>query len=474
MWKRDKNMTEGKILPQLLMFSLPIMLTTIVQQLFNTADTMVVGRWGGDTPEACELALAAVGACGSLSSLLITLFMGLSVGAGVMVSHAVGAKEYKKIHTVVHTAITTAAICGVLIGAVGIIFARPLLNWLDTPEAVMDQAVLYMRAYFSGIPAMMVYNYCASMLRSTGDSTRPLFFLTIAGVVNVGLNLVMVIGFHQGALGVGVATAASQYVACAMILVYMRRGDGLCRFKFRHLRLHFPTLKQMLAIGIPSGIQHSMFAIGNVVMQSAVNSLNSTAVLSGSSIASTVGTYPQAIGGGFEQSVQVFVGQNVGAKKTERLRKGVLCGALLIVGVTIPLNIILNLCSGPILGIFTPDNQAVLDFAKQKLLINSMCYFLAHLGNMFAYTLIGMGKPKLSMILSIFSICGVRILWIYTVFAVFHYPLVIFASFGVSWLVNTIVQGIFYAVERRRLAKKWALSEPSPEQPLSVEAESAQ
>ena len=470
MKKTKVDMTQGSIWRAILIFAFPVMLTTIIQQLFNTADTMVVGRWGGATPEACEIALAAVGACGSISSLLITLFMGFSVGAGVLVSHAVGAKEYEKIRTVVHTAISTAALCGVLIGVMGIIFARPLLAWLDTPEAVMDQAILYMRAYFAGIPAMMIYNYCAAMLRSSGDSTRPLFFLSVSGVVNVVLNLIMVLVFHQGALGVGVATAASNYVACAMVLVYMRRSGGVCCFQFRRLTLHFPTLKKMLAIGIPSGIQHSMFAIGNVVMQSAVNSLNSTAVLSGSSIASTVGVYPQAIGGGFEQAVQVFVGQNVGAKNVERIRKGVRTGALLIIAVTLPLNIVLNLVSGPLLGLFAPDNAAVLDFAKDKFLINSMCYVFAHLGNMFGYGLISMGKQRVAMMVSIFSICGVRILWIYTVFAAFHYPLVIFASFGVSWIVNTIAQGIFYHIERERLKKRWALENaptPNPDE-LSV------
>lgn len=446
-------MTQGKILRSLLIFSFPIMLTTIIHQLFNTADTIVVGRWGGDTPEACEIAISAVGACGPLSSLLITLFMGLSVGAGVLVSHAVGAKETEKIHTIVHTAITTAAICGVLIGVVGFVFARPLLLMLDTPEVVMDQAVLYMRAYFCGIPAMLIYNYCAAILRSTGDSTRPLLFLSVSGVVNVVLNFVMVLIFRQGALGVGVATAVSQYVACFMILMYLRRGDGACRFEWKCLKIHFTTLKKMLAIGIPSGVQSSMFAIGNVVMQSAVNSLNSTAVISGSSIASNIGTYPQAVGGAFVQATQVFVGQNAGAKNVDRIRKGVLRSALLIVAVTLPMNIILNLISRPIIEVFAPDNLEVVEFAKIKLIVNSMFYFLAHLGDMMAGAMYGMGKSTRPMLGSICSICGVRILWVYTVFAHFHYPLVIFAAYGVSWFVNTLVQGTLFIIEWRKMKK---------------------
>lgn len=458
MSKRKMDMTQGNILRQLIVFAFPIMLTTIIHQLFNTADTVVVGRWGGETPEACEIAISAVGACGSLSSLLITMFMGLSVGAGVLVSHSVGAKDYGKIRTIVHTAITTAAFCGILIGVVGFVFARPLLLMLDTPEAIMDQAVLYMRAYFCGMPAMLVYNYCASMLRSTGDSARPLFFLSVSGGVNVVLNLVMVLIFRQGALGVGVATAASQYVACFMILFYMRRGDTACRFEWKKLTVHFPTLRRMMAIGIPSGVQSSMFAIGNVVMQSAVNSLNSTAVISGSSIASNIGSYPQAVGGAFVQATQVFVGQNAGAKNIDRIRKGVLSSALLIVGITLPMNIVLNLVSRPIIETFAPNNLAVVEFAKLKLMVNSMFYFLAHLGDMLAGAMFGMGKSTRPMFSSICSICGVRIFWVYTVFAHFHYPLVIFAAYGVSWFINTLVQSTLFTIEWKRMKKNEAKS----------------
>ncbi|MBR2353817.1 MAG: MATE family efflux transporter, partial [Clostridia bacterium] len=398
MAKIKMDMTQGKILPQLMKFSLPIIATSIIHQLFNTADTIVVGRWGGATPEAREIAISAVGACGALSSLLITFFMGLSVGAGVVVSHAVGAKQYEKIQKTVHTSILTATICGFLLAFVGFVFADPLLRFMDTPDSIMEQSILYMRAYFCGIPAQLIYNYGAAMLRSTGDSTRPLIFLSTAGVVNVVLNLVMVLGFEQGALGVGVATAASQWVSCLMLLVYLMRSDGYCRFSWRKLKFHLPTLKSVLAIGIPSGIQSSMFAIGNAVMQTALNSFNSSVYVSGSSISSNVGTYTQLICGGFVQAIQVFVGQNTGAKKMERIRQGVKVSLLVTVLSSIVLNAILNLVSGPILELFAPGNTEVIEFAKIKLLVNSSCYFLAHWGDLYAVSLRGMGKSTVPMI----------------------------------------------------------------------------
>ena len=456
MAKVKMDMTKGKIFPQLFWFALPIMATSIIHQLFNTADTIVVGRWGGATPEAREIALSAVGACGPLNSLLITFFMGLSVGAGVVVSHAVGAKHYGQIKKTIHTSISIATISGIFLAIIGFVFARPLLAWLDTPDAIIDQSVLYMRAYFCGIPAQLIYNYCAAILRSIGDSKRPLLFLSVSGVVNFLLNLVMVLGFHQGALGVGVATAVSQWVACIMVLFYMAHLDGECRFEWRQLGIHLPALKKILLIGIPTGIQQSMFAIGNTVMQSALNSFNSSVYVSGSSISSNVGTYSQLIVGGFEQSAQVFVGQNTGAKNIKRIRKGVKVSAILIFVSAIVLNTVLNLFSKPILELFAPGNPAVVEFAQLKLLVNSAFYFAAHLGNLYAGSIRGMGKSTLPMIVSILGICGVRILWIYTVFVWIRHPLTIFFAYAASWLITFVAQWILYQRVRKKMEQQWA------------------
>ena len=449
------NMTEGSILPKLIRFAIPLILTALIQQLFNTADTIVVGRWGGDTPEAREIALSAVGACGPLVSALITFFIGLSAGAGVMVSHAVGAKEDDTIDKTVHTAITLATVCGVVLASLGFIFARPLLALMSTPDAVMDQATLYIRAYFIGIPAQLIYNYSAAMLQATGDSTRPLFFLTTAGAVNVILNLVMVIGLKQGALGVGVATAVAQWISCLMILFYMMRGNGFCKLSVRKLRFHLGTLKRVLSLGVPSGVQNSMFAIGNLVMQVALNSFNNTVYVSGSSIGSNVGSYTQLICGGIVTAVYVFVGQNTGAKNIDRIRRCVRLSAIMITISAIVMNTVLNLVSGPILSLYAPNNPEVVKFAQLKLLVNSSFYFAAHLEGLYGYTMRGMGKSTLPMIVSVAGICGVRILWINTVFVWIRHPLTIFFAYAASWSITFVVQFILYQRLQKRMGREW-------------------
>ena len=462
------DMTQGSIFPKLIKFALPVIATSIIHQFFNTADTIVVGRWGGDTPEAREMALSAVGACGPLASMIITFFVGLSAGAGVMVSHAVGAKQDKKINKTVHTAILLAALSGVLLALFGFVFARPLLALMNTPDAVMDQAVLYMRAYFVGIPAQLIYNYSAAMLQATGDSTRPLFFLTTAGVVNVILNLVMVLGFEQGALGVGVATAAAQWVSCFMILGYMIRGKGFCRLSLKKLRFHLPTLRGILSLGVPAGVQNSMFAIGNVVMQAALNSFNNTVYVSGSSVASNVGSYTQLVCSGMITAAYVFIGQNTGAKNIERIRKCMRISMITITVTAIVLNGILNLISTPILSLFAPNNPEVVEFAKIKLLVNSSFYFVAHLESLHGSAMRGMGKSTLPMIVSVAGICGVRVLWIYTVFAWIRHPLTIFFAYGASWSITFIVQFILFQRLQKKMALKWQNEETARLQEANV------
>lgn len=456
MAKVKMDMTEGSILPKLIRFALPVIATSLIQQLFNTADTIVVGRWGGETPEACEIALSAVGASTPLVSLLINFFVGLSVGAGIIVSHAVGAKEEYKVKKTLHSSVLLAMLFGALLAVCGFVFAPPLLEWMDTPEAVMDQAILYVRAYFIGVPAQLIYSYSAAMLQATGDSTRPLLFLSTAGAANVILNLVMVIGFHQGALGVGVATALSQWLSCIMILWYMTRTDGLLKLDWRCLKIHFPTLGRILAMGVPAGVQNSMFAIGNLVMQVALNSFDSSVYVSGSSISSNVGSYTQLICGGLVTAAYVFVGQNTGAKNIDRIRRCMRVSFVTITVSALVLNGILNLVSEPILTLFAPNNPEVVKFARIKLLINSSFYVMLHLEGLYGNAMRGMGKSMLPMIVSVVGICGVRVLWIYTVFVWIRDPLTIFFAYGASWSVTFVVQFILYRRLQRKMGEKWA------------------
>jgi putative MATE family efflux protein len=449
------DMTEGRILPLLIRFALPTMATSVINQLFNTADTIVVGRWGGATPEACEIALSAVSACGPLVGMIITFFMGLSVGSGIMVSHAVGAKEDHTVKKTVHTSVTLATLCGIFLGVLGFIFARPLLVLMETPDSVIDQAVLYMRAYFIGIPAQLIYSYCSAMLQATGDSTRPLFFLSTAGVINVILNLIMVIGFGQGALGVGIATAASQWVSCIMILIYMLKTSGLLKLQIRHLTIEAEPFKDILRLGVPAGIQNSMFAIGNLVMQVALNSFNSSIYVSGSSIASNVGSYTQLICGGFCTAAYVFIGQNAGARNMPRIRECMRTATVTVSVMAIVLNGLLNIISVPLLTLFAPNNPEVVEFARIKLIVNSSFYITAHLEGLYGSAIRALGKSTLPMIVSVAGICGVRVLWINTVFVWIRHPLTIFFAYGASWTVTFIVQAILYRRLQKKLGSVW-------------------
>jgi putative MATE family efflux protein len=449
------DMTKGRILPLLIRFALPAMATSVIHQLFNTADTIVVGRWGGATPEACEIALSAVSACGPLVSMIITFFLGLSVGSGIMVSHAVGAGEDRAVKKIVHTSVTLATLFGILLGILGFCFARPLLVLMETPHSIIDQAVPYMRAYFLGIPAQLIYSYCSSMLQATGDSTRPLIFLSTAGVVNVLLNLVMVLGFGQGALGVGIATAASQWVSCTMILVYMLKTSGLLKLQPRQLTLESATLKQVLRLGVPAGIQNSMFAIGNLVMQVALNSFNSSVYASGSSIASNVGAYTQLICGGFCTAAYVFVGQNTGAKNMPRIRECMKTSTLTISALAIVLNGLLNIVSLPLLTLYAPGNPEVVEFARIKLVVNSTFYIMGHLEGLYGSAIRALGKSTLPMIVSVAGICGVRVLWINTVFVWIRHPLTIFFAYGASWTITFIVQAILYRRLQKKIGAAW-------------------
>ena len=451
------DMTEGKILPLLTRFALPTMATSVINQLFNTADTIVVGRWGGDTPEACEIALSAVSACGPLVGMIITFFVGLSVGSGIMVSHAVGAKEDHTVKKTLHTSVTLATLFGIVLGVLGFIFARPLLVLMETPDSVIDQAVLYMRAYFVGIPAQLIYSYCAAMLQATGDSTRPLFFLSTAGVINVLLNLVMVLGFGQGALGVGIATAASQWVSCLMILIYMMKTSGLLKLKLRDLTIEAAPFKEILRLGVPAGIQNSMFAIGNLVMQVALNSFNSSVYVSGSSIASNVGSYTQLICGGFCTAAYVFIGQNTGARNMPRIRECMKTATLTVSVMAITLNGLLNIISVPLLTLFAPNNPEVVEFARIKLIVNSSFYIMGHLEGLYGSAIRALGKSTLPMIVSVAGICGVRVLWFNTVFVWIRHPLTIFFAYGASWTVTFIVQAILYRRLQKQLGAEWEM-----------------
>ena len=450
--KRKQDLTEGPILSKIILFSLPLIATAVLQQLFNTADTVVVGRWGGDTPEACETALAAVGSCGALTNLIIQLFFGLSVGSGVCVAHDIGAKRYGDVSKTVHTSVIAALVSGTAVTVFGLLMARTLLTLMKTDPMVLDEAVPYMCAYFCGMPANMLYNYCASMLRSSGDSMRPLAFLSVAGVANVLLNLVMVLIFRTGALGVGVATAASQWISCILIVAYMMRYDGPCKIELSKLRIDPQKLKKITVIGLPAGIQGTLFGLSNTLIQSSINSFGKV-VVAGNTAASNLDSYVYVTQNAMYHAALTFVGQNMGAKRYDRLKKCIfycICVGL-VIGVT--MGGALYLFGRPLLSIYAPDNSAVVDAGMSRLSIMGVFYFLCGFMEVGTGTLRGLGKSIAPMLISLLGSCVFRIIWIYTVFALFPTLTVLYISYPISWILTAAAHHILCYITIKKLPK---------------------
>lgn len=451
--RKKRDFTTGPMFVNIILFTLPVIATGILQLLFNTADTFVVGNWGGDSPEAREASLAAVGSCGALTNLIVGLFLGLSVGAGVTVAHAIGAKNDREVSKTVHTSVVISLVCGAIVTVVGIVFARPLLVMMETPSNVLDEAVPYMRAYFCGMIAHMLYNYCAAILRSAGNTTGPLLFLTVAGVVNVILNLIMVLGFHAGAMGVGVATAASHWVSCILVVLYMMRMDGPCKIELKKLRISMPQLKKMILIGLPAGIQSILFSISNVMIQTSINSFGSTAVIAGNTAASNLDCYVYQAQNGLYHTALTFVGQNLGANKYHRVKKSILYSLLCACVVGLVLGTTVFAFGRPLLSIFN-DSPAVIDAGMVRLTFLCLPYFLCGAMEVGSGVLRGLGKSMTSMIISLIGACALRLLYIATIFQTFHTAKVLYLSYPLSWILTTVALFLFAFIELRRWKRK--------------------
>ncbi|MBO7273506.1 MAG: MATE family efflux transporter [Clostridia bacterium] len=435
-----KDLTEGNIFRQIILFALPLIATSVLQLLFNTADTIVVGRWGGDTEAEREIALAAVGSCGAIIHLVVNVFLGLSVGAGVCVAHGIGAKEFDDVEKTLHTAVFTALIGGVLVTAIGFIFAPQLLGLIGIESSILPEAILYMRAYFCGMPAALLYNYCAAMLRASGDTARPLGFLTIAGIANVLFNLMMVLVFKTGALGVGVATAISNWVSCALIVLFMLKTEGPCHLDVKKIAIHKEPLKKILKIGLPAGIQSSLFSISNVIIQSALQSFQSATVIAGHTAASNIQGYVYTVMNSTAQSSMNFTGQHVGAKKWKRLKTVVLCHYGLVFGFGISIGWTMYLFGRPLLNIFTPGNTGAIEVGMINLAIIGLTYFICGGLDVGSYTMRGFGKSLVPTLISLIGACALRIVWIYAVFYPF-YPdnlTVLYLSYPITWIITAV------------------------------------
>ena len=435
---RTMDMTQGRLLTQVLVFALPIMLSGILQLLFNAADTIVVGRFAGNE------ALAAVGSVGSLNNMIISLFIGLSVGANVLVARYTGSRNDRAVSDTVHTSVLLSLVGGVLLMIIGVALARPLLELMGSPEDVIDLAVLYVRIIFLGMPVQMLYNFCAAILRAVGDTQRPLYYLTIAGVVNVLLNLVFVILFHLSVAGVALATIISQAISALLVTRALLNMEGPTRLFLNRLRIHPGKLREIIRIGLPAGIQSSVFSLSNVVIQFSVNSFGSV-VIAGNAASSNVGNFVYQAMNTFQQAITCFAGQNIGARKPRRIVSAMKVCMFWAVSFGLVLGMLSCVFGTQLLSLFSAD-PAVIAAGMERQIIVCAPYFLCGMMDVMTGALRGIGYSLLPMIVSILGACAFRLFWVFTVFAAYPTLPCLMLSYPVSWLLTFSVLLVIFLV----------------------------
>ena len=442
----EMNMCEGPLAGKMLIFTIPLMFSGILQLLFNAADTIVVGRYAGSQ------ALAAVGSTTSLINLLVNMFMGLSVGANILISRYYGAKREEDIRETVHTSITVAALGGVLLAVLGNTFAKPLLVLMGSPADVVDLAVIYVKIYFMGMPVIMVYNYGAAILRAIGDTKRPLYYLTIAGVVNVILNLFFVVKLEMSVAGVALATVISQCVSVALLLRCMCQMEGSCRLELKKLGIHKEKAVLLLRHGLPAGLQGSVFSFSNVLIQSSINSFGSIA-MAGSSAAANIEGFIYTAMNSFQQTALCFTSQNLGGGKHDRITKVLRNSILMVSFVGIVMGCGCYLFGEELLSVYSSDPE-VISYGLIRFRWIGIPYFLCGIMDALVGMLRGLGYAIVPMAVSIIGACGFRIVWIATVFARFHSLDVLFSSYGISWILTGGTHFICFMIVWGRLKKK--------------------
>lgn len=440
------DMTHGPLLGKLIIFTIPIILSGVLQLLFNAADVIVVGRFAG------EASLAAVGSTNSLINLMTNLFIGMSVGANVCAAQFYGAGQEKDVKKTVHTSVAFSIICGFVLIFIGLFLAKPILEIMGSPEDVIGLATLYVRLYFLAMPAIMLYNFLAAILRAAGDTTHPLIFLTVAGVINVILNLILVIVFNMGVAGVAIATVTSNYISCGMLVVFFTKQEDALKLNFSKVKIDRKILNRIIRIGLPAGIQGTVFSLSNVVIQSAINSFG-TAVIAGSSAASSIEGFVYVSMNSVSQTCVTFVGQNYGAGDEKRVRRVILecLGIVTVVGLV--LGNLAYTFSAPLLGIYTDSADAI---AAGTLRLFWVCcpYFLCGIMDSLTGGLRGLGKSTVPMIVSLIGACATRLIWIATYFQINRTQSVLFFSYPGSWLLTLTAHTICLTIVYRSWVRR--------------------
>lgn len=442
------DMCDGPILSKMLRFSLPLMLSSVLQLLFNAADVVVVGQFAGDN------SLGAVGCTGSLVNLLVNLFIGLSVGANVMAARHFGAKQEDRLSKTVHTSMVISIVSGLILTIVGIVFARDLLELMDTPPEQLDLAALYLRIYFGGMIANLIYNFGSALLRAVGDTKRPMFYLSISGVVNVVLNLIFVIVFKMDVAGVAIATVISQCISAFLVVRCLMNETGGIRLELRKISFDLKEFVEIIKVGLPAGIQGCIFSLSNVIIQSSVNGFGNI-VVSGNSAALNLEGFVYVSMNAFHHATLSFMSQNYGAGRTDRMKKILLSGILCVTVAGAVFGNLEVLFGKQLLHIYS-NNPEIVAAGQTRLLYICTLYFTCGLMDVMVGALRGLGYSVMPMIVSLAGVCGVRLIWIATVFAMPQYHMVesVYISYPISWIVTFLIHLACFFVVRKRAMKR--------------------
>ncbi len=454
MKSRETNMLQGSLYSGIIQYTIPIILSSVLQLLFNAADLVVVGQFCG------SISVGAVSATGAITNLIINLFVGLSIGTGVCVAHGLGARRDDEVFHTVHTAIPVALISGVILTVIGVCFAKPLLELMSTPEDVLPLSSLYMTIYFAGITFTILYNFASSILRAAGDTKGPLIYLTIAGVINVILNLVFVIVFDMNVAGVALATIIAQAISAFLVVRALLHRTDACKLHFNKLRIYKAQVLKMIQIGLPAGIQGAMFSISNVIIQSSVNGFGSATLVAGNGAAGNIEGFVYMALNGFSQTAVNYVGQNAGAQQYDRIRKIFRTCVVCVTTVGLTLGPLVYFAGPALLKFYIPDSQEAIAYGVTRLAYVCLPYFMCGLMDLATGALRGLGTSFIPMIVTILGVCGLRIAWVYTIFQMpqFHTPQCLYLSYIVSWTLTFLVQFVLLEVVLKKKERQAQLA----------------
>lgn len=440
--KIDVDMCSRPLFGKLVKFTLPLIFTGILQLLYNAADIIVVGQFAG------AHAMAAVGSTGALVNLFINLFIGLSVGALAATARWIGAKNSERVDKVVHTAIIISVVGGIFIGIIGFFASKGLLILMDTPDTVISLSSLYLKIFFLGMPFNLIYNFGAAILRAAGDTKKPLIFLMFAGIVNVLLNLLFVISFKMSVAGVALATIISQAISAVLVIISLLKRKGYGKLTIKKLKVDGKALKEIILIGLPAGIQSTIFSFSNVIIQSSINSMGDV-VMAGNAAASNIEGFVYISMNSVSQACLTFTGQNFGAAKEKNINLVLFQSVIFVTGIGLFLGLICFFFGKFLLSIYNTDPQ-VISYGMERLSIIGVTYFLCGIMEVIVGSLRGIGHSLLPMIVSIVGVCGVRLLWIFTIFAVTKSPISLYLSYPVSWLFTLIAHFISHLIIKKK------------------------